>query len=267
MLLGEQGRRHEDRGLLAVLDRLEDGAHRDLGLAEADVAADEAVHRGGPLHVRLDVVDRLELVGGLDVGERLLELDLPGGVGREGVAGLAEAALVEHDELLGDLAHGAAHPRLGALPVAAAEPAERRLLAAGVGRDRVDLVGGDVEAVVAAVLEQQVVALGAADRARHHPAVAGDAVDVVHDVVARGEVVEEPVGGRGPRPRRAVRAAAAGEVGLGEHGELGRREDEAAVEAAARTISAPLDPLADARHPRLSAQTRSPSPSAQTTTR
>ena len=44
VLAGEQrgGREHGD--LLAVLDRLERGPDRDLGLAEPDVAAD----RGGP---------------------------------------------------------------------------------------------------------------------------------------------------------------------------------------------------------------------------
>ncbi len=43
------GRQHG--GLRPVLHRLEGGAHRDLGLAEADVAADEAVHRARLLHV------------------------------------------------------------------------------------------------------------------------------------------------------------------------------------------------------------------------
>ena len=68
---------------------------------------------------------------------------------------------------------------------------ERRRLAAGVVPHRVDLVGRHVELVVAAVLEQQVVALDAADGALDHAAVAGHAVLVVHDVVAGLEVVEE----------------------------------------------------------------------------
>ena len=38
----QQRRRHEHRDLLAVLHRLERGAHRDLGLAVADVARDAA---------------------------------------------------------------------------------------------------------------------------------------------------------------------------------------------------------------------------------
>ena len=45
VLLGEQRGRHEHRDLLAAGDGDERGAQRDLGLAEADVAADQAVHR------------------------------------------------------------------------------------------------------------------------------------------------------------------------------------------------------------------------------
>src|SRR3712207_8908501 len=56
--------------LLAVLHRLERGPHRDLGLAVADVAADQPVHRDGLLHVPLDLLDRGELVRRLGVRER-----------------------------------------------------------------------------------------------------------------------------------------------------------------------------------------------------
>jgi hypothetical protein len=73
---------HEDGDLLAVLHRLERGPHGDLGLAVADVAADEPVHRDRALHVGLDLVDGAQLVGRLDVGEGVLELALPRGVGR-----------------------------------------------------------------------------------------------------------------------------------------------------------------------------------------
>ena len=45
VLLGEQRRRHQHRDLLAVGERDERRAQRDLGLAEADVAADQPVHR------------------------------------------------------------------------------------------------------------------------------------------------------------------------------------------------------------------------------
>jgi hypothetical protein len=84
----------------------------------------------------------------------------------------------------------------------------------------VDLVGRDVELVAALVLEQQVVALDAADGPLDHAGVAGHAVLVVHDVVAGLEVLEEPgalaLGGAGP----PVGAPTTGEVGLGDDGQL-----------------------------------------------
>ena len=69
VLLGEDRRRRQHHHLLAVGGGLDRGPQRDLGLAEADVAADQAVHRLLGLHVALDRLDRLDLVGGLAVGE------------------------------------------------------------------------------------------------------------------------------------------------------------------------------------------------------
>ena len=58
VLLGEDRRRREHERLAAVRDRDERGAHGDLGLAEADVAADEPVHRPRRLEILLDGLDR-----------------------------------------------------------------------------------------------------------------------------------------------------------------------------------------------------------------
>ena len=69
VLLGEQRRRRQDRDLLAAGDGDEGGAQRDLGLAEADVAADQPVHRLRRDHVLDHGVDRGVLVG------RLLEAE------------------------------------------------------------------------------------------------------------------------------------------------------------------------------------------------
>src|SRR5690606_7212127 len=93
-----------------------------------------------------------------------------------------------------------------------------------------DLVGGDVELVVAPVLEQQVVALDPADGPLHHAAVPGDAVLVVHDVVARLEVVEEAGGVGAATAGHAVGAAPSGEVALAEEGELQVGEDDPTLE-------------------------------------
>ena len=62
VLKREHRRRREERDLLAVHHRLERGAHRHLGLAVADVAAQQAIHRRRRFHVALDVGDRRLLV-------------------------------------------------------------------------------------------------------------------------------------------------------------------------------------------------------------
>jgi hypothetical protein len=51
MLFAEQGRRAEHGDLLAAGHGAEGGAQRDFGLAEADIAADQAVHRFAGAHV------------------------------------------------------------------------------------------------------------------------------------------------------------------------------------------------------------------------
>ena len=176
----------------------------DLGLAVPDVAADEAVHGDGPLHVGFHVLDGLRLVGRLLVREGLFDLALPGRVRSEGVAGRGEPAAVENDELLGDLAHRRPDAGAGLLPVGAAHAVQRGRLAAGVAADGADLVGRDVELVTGSVLEQQVVALDAADRARGHLLVAPDAVLVMHDEVAG---LERRRRSRRRAGRRAARGA------------------------------------------------------------
>ncbi len=57
MLLDEQRGRDENGDLLAVLHRLECSPHRNLGLAVADIAADDPVHRDGFAHVGLHLLD------------------------------------------------------------------------------------------------------------------------------------------------------------------------------------------------------------------
>ncbi len=163
VLLGQQRGGDQHRHLLAVLHRLHRRPHRHLGLAEADVAEHQPVHRLGGLHVRLDVGDGGELVGGLLIRERRLELCLPRGVGQEGVPAGTGPAAMEVDHLLGHHRHRLAHLGAGARPVGAAQPGQPRGLAPGVATDRCQLVGGDVQPVVAVVGDQQVVTLDPAD--------------------------------------------------------------------------------------------------------
>ncbi len=64
VLLGQQGGGRQQRHLLAAGDGDEGGAQGDLGLAETDVAADQAVHRARADHVLDHGVDGSVLVGG-----------------------------------------------------------------------------------------------------------------------------------------------------------------------------------------------------------
>ena len=230
VLLREQRGRNEHGGLHAVLYGLEDGPDGDFGLAVADIAADETIHRRRCLHVRLHVLDRLQLIRRLHIGEQLLHLPLPRRVLPERMAGRSDARLVEDDELLRDFAHRGAHLRLRRAELLAAEAVQRRRLAR-VWPDGVDLVARDVELVVAAELEQQVVALSAADGPLHHAREAADAVDVVHHMVAGLEVVEEGLRlATALGPGLAVRPPTSRHIGLRKHSELHRREDEAALD-------------------------------------
>ena len=53
MLLGEHGGRYQYRDLFPAHDRLEGRSERHFGLAETDVAADQAIHGQPGLHFGL----------------------------------------------------------------------------------------------------------------------------------------------------------------------------------------------------------------------
>ena len=102
---------------------------------------------------------------------------------------------------------------------------QRRGLAPDVLAKRVDLIAGDVQLVAALVPQQQVVALDPADRALDHALVVPDTVLVVHDVVARLQVLEEAGALPLARPWLTVGASPAGEVAFGDDRQLGFRSE------------------------------------------
>ena len=153
VLKREHGRRREERDLLAVHHRLEGGAHRDLGLAVADVAAEQAIHRRRRFHVALDVGDRRLLVERQVVLERVFEFLLPVRVRAERVAGHGLARGVELEQLLGHVAHRLLDARLRALPRRAAEAIDRRLRRAGVLLDEIEPLDRHEQLVVAGVAQ------------------------------------------------------------------------------------------------------------------
>ena len=232
MLLGEHGGGHEEHDLLAVLGGLEGRAQGDLGLAIADVPADQAVHRARLLHVGAHGLDRLELVRRLAVGERALELHLPLGVVREGVAGAALALGVERDQLAGERLGGAPGAQLLLLPLLAAELGELRVAGVGadVTADLVELVARDEDAVAVAELELEVVAGDAADRLGLEAREQGHAVVLVDDRGARSQVGE---GGEraGAWALGTGAAASAQQAVLGHDGQLQLGGEEALAQA------------------------------------
>ena len=240
VLVGQQRRRHQDRGLFTVLDGLERRPHRDLGLAVTDVAADHPVHRDGLLHVVLDLGDGGELVDGLGEPERILHLGLPRGVGAERVAGRRLSLGVQRHQLGGDLTHRPAGLRLGVGPVAAAQSRQRGRFSADVPRQLIQRIHRHVQPVrrlppfTGCVLQHQVLATRAAHDAFGHLDEPADAVLVVHHQIAgrQGQRVDDvatlggqplALGGRGPVARQ---------IGLGDHHEVGPTDHDTVVQRA-----------------------------------
>jgi hypothetical protein len=212
--------------------RLERSAQRDLGLAVAHVAADQAVHGALLLHVGLDPLDRLALVGRLLPGELRLELAQPLGVLRVAEARAPLALRVEVDELAGQLLGGAPGAGLQRLPRLAAELGQRRMAAAraDVAADLRQLVDRHEHLVRAGELELEVVARDAADGLGVEAGEAREAVVLVDDDVARAQVGERAQGAAPPASEvhaaGPLGALAAEQAMLGQDGELEARRDE-----------------------------------------
>ena len=232
MLEGEDRRRREDRDLHPLLRRLERRAQRDLGLAEADVAAEQPVHRPPRLEVSLDVGEGRALVRRQVVRERLLELALPDGVGAAGVGPRRAPPRVELQQLLGHLLDRRADLAAPALPPRAAEPVERRdrVPGAAVLLDQVEARHRHVELVAGGVLDEEHLLAGRL--AAREAEVSADAVVHVDDEVAELQVAQ--VGDErlaaAPLARGRRRRIGAEEVRLG--------EDE-------RAVGAELDPFVE----------------------
>ena len=223
VLLGQNGRGAEHHDLAAGVNALKRRAQGDLGLAETHVAAQQAVHGLGRLHVCLDVGDSLQLVACLVVGEALLHLDLLRRIGRTGDTGNRRAARIEVDQvkrqLFGILARLVGGPR----PVGGVEPGQARFIAVGtnVARNAVNLLQRHIEFVAIGVFQQKVVAFLAAHFLARDLAKERDAVGSVHHVVARLKREGDLRNVNLAAAARAVGIHAGVEVGDREHGQIG----------------------------------------------
>ena len=149
------GDQHGD--LAAVHHDPEGGAHGDLRLAVADVAADQPVHGLRALEIAEHVLDRGQLIGRLLAGEGRLEFLEALVARRKGPAQLELARRVHRDQLLRHVAQRLPDRALRLLPGGAAELVEARRVAvgAGVALHQVEAVHGHEEARVLGVLEAQ----------------------------------------------------------------------------------------------------------------
>ena len=121
VLIGQHRSGHHHRHLLAIDGSLEGSTHSHLGLAKAHIAAHQAVHRFRLLHIGLHVLRGLELVGGILVEERRLELVLKVGVVAEGEAFLMATGRIELDEVARYILDMLLGTLLEALPLACAQ--------------------------------------------------------------------------------------------------------------------------------------------------
>ena len=210
VLARQQRRRHHDRDLPAAHGGDEGRAQRHLGLAETDVAADQAIHRPAGAEIAQHRVDRGLLVVGLLVGEAGAELVERPVLGHE-LRRLAQLPLGgDLDQVVGDLEDAPAHARLARLPGAAAEPVEIDVaLLRAVAREQFDVLDRQVELVAAGVVDFEAVVRRARRLDRAQPDETADAVIDVHDEVAgrqRGDFGDEVVGALGgaARPHQPV---------------------------------------------------------------
>ena len=186
MLEGQHRGGHQDGHLLVVAHGLERRAHRQLGLAEAHVAAHKAVHGRVLLHVGLDGLGGLVLVGRVFVEERRLELVLHERVGRKGEAGLSLALGIERNQVAGNVLDLVLGLLLELAPGRRPQLADGGLHAvlAPIFADAVERVDADEERIVVAEDEADRLVRAAVLFGVHKAGEAPDAVVDVDHIVA-----------------------------------------------------------------------------------
>ena len=155
MLLRQDGGGDEDRHLAVVHDGAEGRADGHLGLAVADVAAEQAVHGLAVGHVLQARLHRVALVVGQVVGEGAVEGTLPVGRRLEALPLDGGPHGLQPDELRRQVPRGLLRVLACLAPRAAAQLRQRRqvLRAAHILADEVGLLQRDVEPVLVRELQ------------------------------------------------------------------------------------------------------------------
>ena len=209
MLARQQRGGGDQRHLMAVHRRHEGRAHGDFRLAEAHIAADQAIHRPPGSEIGEHVLDGVELILGFLIGEPGGKF-LPGVRGREELRGLAQRPLGgKADQALGHFAHPRLEARLLRLPGARAEAIEKPLLMAEL-RQKLDILHRQKEPVAARVFERQALMRRPHGGDGFKPGEAPHPVIHMHHQLAGAEALGlgEEILGPAPAPRGADQAIA-----------------------------------------------------------
>ena len=165
VLLGEQRGRHQYRDLATALNGDEGGAHGDLGLAEAHVAAHQTIHRSRRYQVFDHGVDRSLLIGRFFELESRRELLILVAGGEEGVSLARFAACIDVEQFGRDVAHALRSLALDALPLVTAQSVQRCVIdrCAGITANQMQGRHRHVKLVALGVLEVQKLLLQSRD--------------------------------------------------------------------------------------------------------
>ena len=181
----------QDGALLATHHAFERGAQGNLSLAHADIAAQQAVHRPGLLHIMFDLRRAGKLVRRFIIGKALLKISLPGIIWWEGMTVRPFAAGIQLNQLLGHLLGSGAHLLAGLGPLGPAQAAELDILRIprrGVAGKQVQLGDGNIQHIFFIVLNAQVVFGNALNRHSLDARIPANAVVLVHHQIARRDL-------------------------------------------------------------------------------
>ncbi len=155
--MSENGSRRENRHLFAIHHCFERGPNCDFRFAEADIAADQAVHRLGALHVDFCIDDRLHLIRRFAKRKRILKFRLPSCVRAKRVTGMRLPFRLKCEHFARVIENGSSCVFLGARPFRVSERTEwRRLFAdTDVTRNQIGLFERDVEFCFVGKLERE----------------------------------------------------------------------------------------------------------------
>ena len=183
----QQRGRHHHRDLLAVERHGKGRAQRHLGLAEADVAADQPVHRPAAFEVFQCRGDGAELVLGLLIGKARAELVIDMRLHRHFRRFMQMPLGRDLDQFARDLADAVLQLCLARLPAAAAEPIEFDIGVVGaVARQQFDVLDRQEQFCFGGVMQFEAVMRRAGDFQRLQADEAADAVlDMHHEIAGR----------------------------------------------------------------------------------